>query len=173
MSVTKVIRYTTKPECADENERLVRNVFAELSNGSGEELRYAVFRLDDGVSFVHVAVLEGAENPSVHVGCLRRVPIRDPRAVRRGSRSRRRRCRRVIPVPAPVTTRPFLTAAGRRVGRLSASGYRRRRGSAPRRRWPILVIAVRAVAHEAVSGLGVDDGVGVGGFDALDLGRRM
>jgi hypothetical protein len=63
VSVTKVIRYTTRPECADENERLVRNVFAELSNGSGEQLRYAVFRLDDGVSFVHVAVLEGAENP--------------------------------------------------------------------------------------------------------------
>src|ERR1700677_4120070 len=35
----------------------------------------------------------------------------------------------------------------------------------------LLVVAVRAVAHEAVSGLGVDDGVGVGGFDALDLGR--
>jgi hypothetical protein len=63
MSVTKVIRYTTRPECADENERLVRNVFAELSNGGGEHLRYAVFRLEDGVSFVHVAVLEGAENP--------------------------------------------------------------------------------------------------------------
>ena len=61
--MTKVIRYTTRPECADENERLVRNVFAELSNESGEQLRYAVFRLDDGVSFVHVAVLEGAENP--------------------------------------------------------------------------------------------------------------
>jgi hypothetical protein len=63
VSVTKVIRYTTRPECADENERLVRDVFTELSNGSAEQLRYAVFRLDDGVSFVHVAVLEGAENP--------------------------------------------------------------------------------------------------------------
>ena len=63
MSVTKVIRYRTKPERADENERLIRDVFAELSNGSGERLRYAVFRLDDGVSFVHVAVLEGGENP--------------------------------------------------------------------------------------------------------------
>jgi len=29
MAVTKVIRYTTKPECADENERLIRAVFAE------------------------------------------------------------------------------------------------------------------------------------------------
>jgi hypothetical protein len=63
VSVAKVIRYTTKPECADDNEQLVRDVFAELSNGSTAQLRYAVFRLDDGVSFVHVAVLEGDENP--------------------------------------------------------------------------------------------------------------
>ena len=62
MTVTKVIRYTTKPEHADENERLIRNVFAELSNESPEGLRYAAFRLDDGVSFLHVAVVEG-ENP--------------------------------------------------------------------------------------------------------------
>jgi hypothetical protein len=63
MSVTKVIRYTTKPERADENEQLVRAVFAELSQEGGEELRYAVFRLDDGVSFVHVAVFDGDESP--------------------------------------------------------------------------------------------------------------
>src|ERR1019366_682137 len=31
MAVTKVIRYTTKPESADENERLIRDVFAELA----------------------------------------------------------------------------------------------------------------------------------------------
>jgi hypothetical protein len=63
MSVTKVIRYTTKSERAEENERLVRAVFAELSQGSGEGLRYAVFRLEDGVSFVHVAVFDGQESP--------------------------------------------------------------------------------------------------------------
>ncbi len=31
MSVTKVIRYTAKPQSAEENERLVRGVFAELA----------------------------------------------------------------------------------------------------------------------------------------------
>jgi hypothetical protein len=62
MTVTKVIRYKTKPEQADENERLIRNVFAELSKQGPEGLRYATFRLDDGVSFVHVAMIEG-ENP--------------------------------------------------------------------------------------------------------------
>ena len=63
MAVTKVIRYKTKPEQADENERLVRAVFAELATTSPEGFHYASFRLDDGVSFVHVAVLDGGENP--------------------------------------------------------------------------------------------------------------
>jgi acyl dehydratase len=63
MTTTKVIRYRTKPEHADENERLVRAVFAELAEDAREGLHYATFRLDDGVSFVHVAVTDGDENP--------------------------------------------------------------------------------------------------------------
>jgi hypothetical protein len=63
MTVTKVIRYRTKPESADENERLIREVFAELAKQNPDGLRYAAFRLDDGVSFLHVAVLDGEENP--------------------------------------------------------------------------------------------------------------
>ena len=63
MTTTKVIRYRTKPEHADENERLIREVFAELAEKIPDGLHYATFRLDDGVSFVHVAVLDGDENP--------------------------------------------------------------------------------------------------------------
>ena len=63
MTTTKVIRYRTKPERAEENERLIREVFAELAQNDPEGLQYATFRLDDGVSFVHVAVLDGEENP--------------------------------------------------------------------------------------------------------------
>jgi hypothetical protein len=63
MAVTKVVRYKTKPESADENERLVRRVFAELATLGPEGLQYAVFRLGDGTSFVHVAVLDGQQNP--------------------------------------------------------------------------------------------------------------
>ena len=63
MPTTRVIRYRTKPEHADENERLVRGVFAELAEENPAGLRYATFRLADGVSFVHVAVTEGDENP--------------------------------------------------------------------------------------------------------------
>ncbi len=63
MSVTKVVRYRTKPEHADENARLIEGVFAELAEQEPAGLRYAAFRLDDGVSFLHVAVLDGEVNP--------------------------------------------------------------------------------------------------------------
>jgi hypothetical protein len=49
-----VVRYETKPEHADENERLVEAVFAELRAKAPTHFGYATFRLDDGVSFVHV-----------------------------------------------------------------------------------------------------------------------
>jgi len=63
MPQTRVIRYRTKPECADDNARLVGDVFAELAERDAEGLCYVAFRLDDGVSFVHVAVVEGEDNP--------------------------------------------------------------------------------------------------------------
>ena len=63
MTVTKVIRYKTHPESADENERLIRDVFAELAEQQPPGLHYAAFRLGDGVSFLHVAVIDGATNP--------------------------------------------------------------------------------------------------------------
>lgn len=63
MSVTKVIRYTTKPECADENARLIREVFAELAREQPAGLQYSAFRLEDGVSFLHVAVIDAEDNP--------------------------------------------------------------------------------------------------------------
>lgn len=63
MTVAKVVRYTTKPECAEENARLIRDVFAELAFQQPDGLRYASFWLDDGVSFMHVALLDGDENP--------------------------------------------------------------------------------------------------------------
>ena len=63
MSAIKVVRYQTKPESADENEQLIRDVFAELAESQPDGLRYASFRLDDGVSFVHVAVVDGEHNP--------------------------------------------------------------------------------------------------------------
>ncbi|MFE3457152.1 hypothetical protein ACFXKD_06370 [Nocardiopsis aegyptia] len=56
---TAVIRYRTKPEAAEENQRLVEDVFAELAATAPAGLRYSAFRLADGVTFVHVVDGEG------------------------------------------------------------------------------------------------------------------
>jgi hypothetical protein len=58
---TIVVRYKTKPDRADENQQLVEKVFAELNEMDATGFAYASFRLDDGVSFVHVVVEEGGE----------------------------------------------------------------------------------------------------------------
>jgi hypothetical protein len=63
MTTTFVVRYETKPEMADENARLVAAVYAELAQVQSDGLRYATFRLDDGVTFVHVAVKDGDDDP--------------------------------------------------------------------------------------------------------------
>jgi hypothetical protein len=56
-----MVRYTVNPEHAEDNERYVRAVFAELDREKPAGLRYATFKLADGVSFVHVASLETAD----------------------------------------------------------------------------------------------------------------
>jgi hypothetical protein len=53
-----VVRYKTKPEKADENQQLIEKVFAELQEMDATGFAYASFRLEDGVSFVHVMVEE-------------------------------------------------------------------------------------------------------------------
>jgi len=63
MNETRVIRYRTKPECADDNARLIAAVFDELAERAVAGIRYTALRLDDGVTFLHVAVLDGDHNP--------------------------------------------------------------------------------------------------------------
>ena len=60
MSVT-VVRYQTKPDRADENQAFIEKVFAELNAERPDGLRYMTFRLEDGVTFVHVASVETAD----------------------------------------------------------------------------------------------------------------
>jgi hypothetical protein len=55
---TVVVRYRTKPDRAEENQQLVEKVFAELNERHATGFAYASFRLEDGVSFVHVMVEE-------------------------------------------------------------------------------------------------------------------
>ncbi|GAA2814515.1 hypothetical protein [Nonomuraea dietziae] len=65
MSKTVVVRCATRAEAAEENQRLVEQVFAELAGQTPEGLRYAVFRLADGVTFVHVVDDEGDIPPTL------------------------------------------------------------------------------------------------------------
>jgi hypothetical protein len=59
-----MVRYRVKPERAQENEQLVRAVYEELARTAPPGLRYATFRLADGVSFVHVASSETQDGTS-------------------------------------------------------------------------------------------------------------
>jgi len=58
---TVVVRYRTKPGRAEENQALIEDVFAALHADAPEGLRYTALRLDDGVSFVHVATIDTAD----------------------------------------------------------------------------------------------------------------
>lgn len=67
---TVVVRYQTKPDHADENQRLVEAVFAELAATNPAGLRYATLRLADG-AFVHIATVEGEANPLTEVAAFK------------------------------------------------------------------------------------------------------
>jgi hypothetical protein len=54
-----MVRYKVKPQHVAENERLVRAVYEELASVQPDGLRYATYRLDDGVTFVHVSSSDG------------------------------------------------------------------------------------------------------------------
>jgi hypothetical protein len=51
-----VVQYRTKPERARENTQLIAAVFAELEERQPEGFTYKVFKLEDGVSFIHVFI---------------------------------------------------------------------------------------------------------------------
>jgi hypothetical protein len=58
-----LVRYRTKPERADENQALIEAVFADLEGRRPEGFTYNAFRLDDGVSFLHVVIEHDVEQP--------------------------------------------------------------------------------------------------------------
>jgi hypothetical protein len=57
-----MVRYRVRPDRVAENEEAVRAVYAELAQTRPEGLRYATFRMADGVTFVHIAE-HGDPNP--------------------------------------------------------------------------------------------------------------
>jgi hypothetical protein len=66
-----MVRYKVKPDRVEENERLVQAVYEELGQSRPDGLQYATFKLDDGVSFVHVASTQEGENPLPQVSAFR------------------------------------------------------------------------------------------------------
>jgi hypothetical protein len=56
-----MVRYQVRPERAAENVEHVRAVFAQLAREQPGGIRYATFKLPDGVSFVHLASIETAD----------------------------------------------------------------------------------------------------------------
>jgi hypothetical protein len=58
-----MVRYKVKPDRVAENERLVRAVYEELSRATPDGFQYTTYRLEDGVSFVHVARSEHGRGP--------------------------------------------------------------------------------------------------------------
>ncbi len=56
-----IVRYKVKPERVEENEELVRAVYAELHERRPDGLAYATYKLGDGVSFIHIANADDAE----------------------------------------------------------------------------------------------------------------
>jgi hypothetical protein len=57
-----VVRYRTRPERADENQRLIEAVFRDLAERSPPGVAYTVLRLADD-SFVHIAASEDGAAP--------------------------------------------------------------------------------------------------------------
>ena len=62
MTRAVVVRYRTRPDTADDNERLIKAVFEELAAVRPAGIRYFTVRVDE-TTFVHTAVLDSDANP--------------------------------------------------------------------------------------------------------------
>jgi len=59
-----VVTYRLKPESTAEHVRLIEAVFDQLRAEQRTDLEYKVLRLEDGVSFVHVATSDTPDGSS-------------------------------------------------------------------------------------------------------------
>ncbi len=66
------VRYTARDTAAaDANQALIDAVFRELAEQQPAGLSYRVSRSEDGLSFEHVAVVEGEANPLLALDAFR------------------------------------------------------------------------------------------------------
>ena len=61
MNTKRVIRYKLKADRAAENEQRIKAVFAQLHTKKPTGVGYTVYKLGDGVSFVHILQYETEE----------------------------------------------------------------------------------------------------------------
>jgi len=59
---TIMVRYKTSEATGDANAALVRAVFEELRTRAPGGVRYASYRLADGVTFVHIATVSALDD---------------------------------------------------------------------------------------------------------------
>jgi hypothetical protein len=59
-----MVRYKVKADRAAENEGYVTRVFEQLKREQPAGLRYVTFKLEDGVSFMHIVSVETADGSS-------------------------------------------------------------------------------------------------------------
>ncbi|MBO3753165.1 hypothetical protein J5X84_44640 [Streptosporangiaceae bacterium NEAU-GS5] len=63
MSKTVIVRYQTRPDAAEQNVRLLEEVFTALAKIAPNDFQYTAYRLADDVTFVHVACHAETGNP--------------------------------------------------------------------------------------------------------------
>ena len=68
-----MVRYKVKADRVAENERYITSVFEQLKREKPPGLHYASFKLDDGVSFMHIVSVETADgsNPLVALSAFK------------------------------------------------------------------------------------------------------
>jgi len=68
-----MVRYKVKAERAAENERYIAQVFEQLKRERPAGIRYAAFKLEDGVSFVHIVSYDGTDthNPLTELSAFK------------------------------------------------------------------------------------------------------
>jgi hypothetical protein len=59
-----MVRYRVRADRVEENERYIGKVFEQLDRERPAGLRYASFKLEDGVSFIHIVSVDAADGVS-------------------------------------------------------------------------------------------------------------
>jgi hypothetical protein len=65
-----LVRYKTRPDQAEENERLIQQVFQELRQKAPEGVRYLALTLGDG-TFVHFSMTDDGASPILALEAFR------------------------------------------------------------------------------------------------------